>query len=104
MAQRRDASGRFVGSGFKNYGGGLKIRVELIPEGIIELLQSADIEDDLDRRGHAVASRAGLEDYASNTWTGFDRARCTVRPVTYKGRLDEAKSKRLTTALDAARQ
>jgi len=97
----RDASGRFVaGAG----SGGVKIKIELNSAGIIELLQSEEIEDDLDRRAHAVVQQAGEEDYESHSWVGFDRARATIKPATYKGRLDEARDKRLTRSLDAARR
>lgn len=82
----------------------MQVKIELNREGIVQLLQSSDVEKDLARRGEAVAAAAGTEDYESRTWIGFDRARCTVAPTTFQGRQDEANDKRLTRAIDAARR
>jgi hypothetical protein len=82
----------------------MQVKIELNRAGIVELLKSKGVQDDLTRRGENIANAAGPEDYASRTWVGFDRARNTVAPTTYKGRRDEAVNKRLTSSIDAARR
>lgn len=81
-----------------------KVRIVLNSDGIKQLLQSKEIEQDMKRRGDAVAEAAGgAPDYVCESWVGFDRARATVRTATHKARRDEANDRTLTRSIDAAR-
>jgi len=83
----------------------VKVRIELNSDGIVELLKSQGVKDDMERRAKNVAVAAGGEpDYVGEAWIGKDRARGTVRTATPKARSDEANNRTLTSAVDAARQ
>lgn len=82
----------------------VKIRIQLNSEGIVQLLQSDGVKNDIERRANAVANAAGGEpDYIADAWVGKDRARGTVRTATHKARVDEAENRTLTRSVDAAR-
>jgi hypothetical protein len=99
----RDSSGRFV-AGSGSSGGRVKIRIELDEKGIIELLQSADVEDHMLERAERVADAAGgAPDYEEGSFVGHDRARSFVRTATIEARRDEATNHTLLRAVDAAR-
>src|SRR5699024_1550918 len=80
-----------------------KIRIELNSKGIIDTLKSREVAAELRRRADRVRDRAGADDHAADVWTGFDRARATVRTTTAKGARAQASNRNLTRALDAAR-
>ena len=67
-----------------------------------ELLQSAEVQAELERRGHAIADAAG-EGFEVESFVGRRRARVTVRTATYAARKAEATTRALTNALDAGR-
>lgn len=80
-----------------------QIRIELDSKGIKQLLQGAEVGDDIKRRTDAVARRAG-EGMRSSTYTGRDRVRGMVWTGTAEARKAEAESRALLKALDAARE
>lgn len=88
-----------------------RVRVELNPAGMAELLKSAGVEADLQRRGSSVlaAARAGAPvdegDYQRSLHVETvitDRATVRVRSGTDHGYLVEATTGNLARALDAA--
>jgi len=80
------------------------VRVKIISKGAREILRSAKVQAELERRGKAIADAAGGEpDYEVETRVGANRVRTSVRTATQKAREDESRNKALTRALDAGR-
>lgn len=78
------------------------VRVVLNRKAIVQLLRSAEVRADLESRARRIADRAG-EGFEVDSEAGTKRARASVRTVTYEAILAEAKHRKLTHALDAAR-
>ena len=72
--------------------------------GVRELLKSQGVLDDLLERGIRVANAAGgLDDHQVDAEVGKNRARVAVITDTYEAKLNEARKRTLTRAVDAAR-
>lgn len=69
---------------------------------VIELLKSAEVQADLRRRAQAIATRAG-EGHRVDSDVGPRRARAAVITDTHRARRAEAKSRTLSSAIDAGR-
>lgn len=81
-----------------------KVRIQLNSPGIVELLQSAAVQDDLAARGGRIAAAAGdAEDFEVAATMNRDRAVVFVRTATREGRAAEAEDRALTRAIDAGR-
>lgn len=78
------------------------VRFELNRRNIGELLRSAEVQADLDRRAQNIADAAGpgMETESDPSAT---RARAEVRTATYEARLAEARGRALTRAIEAGR-
>ncbi len=76
--------------------------VKLNRKGIRDLLRSAEVRNDLERRAARIASAAG-EGMESDSSTGKNRARATVWTDTYEARRAEADGFALSRAIDAGR-
>lgn len=80
------------------------IRIKLNSAGVKAVLQSPEMQADLQRRGDAmVAAAGGSPDFEAEVSIVGDRAMGRVRTATTEGRLAEAKDRALTRALDAGR-
>jgi hypothetical protein len=79
-----------------------KVRIELNPAAIEELLRSQGVVDELRRRGERVVNAAG-EGHELEVYQGYDRARATIRTTSARAARAEAIDRNLTKALDAAR-
>lgn len=79
-----------------------KAKVTLRYEGIGQLLRSKEMAAEMNRRGQAVADRAG-DGFVCETVIGRTRARAMIFPTTVQALLRERKDKVLTRAIDAAR-
>jgi hypothetical protein len=80
------------------------VRVKIISKGAREILRSAKVQAELERRAKAIADAAGGEpDYEVGSRVGANRVRTSVRTATQKAREDESRNKSLTRALDAGR-
>ncbi|ROS62203.1 hypothetical protein EDF38_1306 [Frigoribacterium sp. PhB160] len=81
-----------------------KVRIEITPGAIQEILKSAEVQADLRDRAERIASAAGSsEDYEVDTRVGRTRARASVRTASFEAMRDEAENRTLTRALDAGR-
>lgn len=78
------------------------VRVALNPKGIVALLQSQAVADDLAARGERIAAAAG-EGVEVRSTTNRDRAVTFVTTATTEARLAEAEDRTLTRAIDAGR-
>ncbi len=78
------------------------IRVEMNRRGVTELLKSAEVQADLERRAKAIAEAAG-PGMEVDVRVGKTRARASVRTETFEAILSEATDKTLTKAIDAGR-
>lgn len=78
-------------------------RFQLNRSGIRSILKSAEAKAELERRAKAVASTAG-EGFEWDSMIGVSRARATVKTATNAARRAEAKDKKLTRSIDAARR
>lgn len=76
--------------------------IKLNSAGVRDLLRSAEVRADLERRGGAVVQAAG-DGYEVESKTGSNRARVTVRTATFEARRAEAVEHRLVRSLDAGR-
>lgn len=79
-----------------------KVRIELNRRGVKELLRSAEIQTDLDRRAEQIAAAAG-PGHEVQARPSRTRARSVVRTATTEARLAEATDRSLTRAIDAGR-
>ena len=85
------------------------LRVELNSEGLKALLQSAEVQADLERRAQAIAAAAGgSPDFEASVKvvggsSKAGRAYGYVRTATFEGRAAEARDRALTRAVDAGR-
>lgn len=78
------------------------VKVKIKPGAVPKLLRSAEVLADLERRGQAIARVAG-PGMECDTYVGANRARATVRTATGEARRAEARSRSLTSAIDAGR-
>jgi len=78
------------------------VRFEMNPNALREILRSDEVLGDLRRRGEAVAAAAG-PGHRVETETGPNRARVAVITDTIPAMIAEARDRRLTRAIDAAR-
>lgn len=72
-------------------------------DAIAELLKSAEVQADLERRGRQIAAAAG-EGMEVETRVGRTRARTSVFTATEDAIIAEATRRDLTRAIDAGRQ
>lgn len=80
------------------------IRIKLNSAGVVALLQSQAVADDLARRGERIAEAAGGEpDFESRVTQNRDRSVVFVTTASIDGRRAEAEDRALTRALDAGR-
>lgn len=79
-----------------------KVKIELNRSAVRDLLRSPEMAGNLAGRGQAIARAAGAG-HEVQTFIGRNRARVTVRTATTAARVAEAKSRRLTSAIDAGR-
>lgn len=79
-----------------------KIRIELNRDGVVALLQSAEVAADLAARGERIASAAG-DGFEVKASTNRDRAVVFVSTETTEARRAEAEDRALTRAIDAGR-
>lgn len=62
------------------------VKFELISEGIVELLQSPEIADALEKEAERVAKRTGIKDgIAVKTAVGYKRARASIIATSEEG-------------------
>lgn len=78
------------------------IRVVMNRRGVAELLKSAEVQADLERRSEAIAAAAG-PGMEVDVRVGRTRARASVRTGDIDAMLAEANHKALTRAIDAGR-
>lgn len=78
------------------------MRIDLNGPAIDELLKSQEVQDDLERRGRAIAEQAG-QGMEVEVTVGATRARASIRTGTTEARIAEATDRTLTSALDAGR-
>lgn len=76
--------------------------VRLNRKGVTVLLKSPEVKADLEARANRVANAAG-EGFEVDSEVGPQRARASVRTVTFDAMKSEAEDRALTRALDAAR-
>lgn len=76
--------------------------VKLDSQGMRELLRSEDVRADLGRRARAIAAAAGPGHQASST-IGRRRALAMVWTDTPEAMVAEARTRKLTRAIDAGR-
>lgn len=74
------------------------VRVELISEGVRELLRSAEIAAECKSQADAIAGRAG-DGYEVSVYTGRNRVNASVGPATEKARRDNNKNNTLLKAV-----
>lgn len=80
------------------------IRVKINSKGAVAVLKSPEVQAMLLERARRSAAAAGGEpDFEASVTVGKNRARASVITATHAGRLAEAKDRKLTKALDAAR-
>lgn len=80
------------------------VRVALNPKGIVALLQSQAVADDLAARGERIAAAAGgADDFVVTATRNRDRAVVFVTTATHEARKSEAEGRALTAAIDAGR-
>lgn len=80
------------------------IRIEMNSRGVVELLQSAEVQAELLRRAEAIQQATGSpEDFDVLPVVGRQRAAVYVSTKTVEGMLAEATDRTLTRALDAGR-
>lgn len=79
-----------------------KVRIEMNPAGFQEILKSAGVQADLERRAEAIANAAG-DGMDVDVRVGRTRARASVRTGTPEAMRAEARDKTLTRAIDAGR-
>lgn len=84
---------------------GTTLRIELNRKGIVELLKSAEVRDDLMGRAERIAEAAGGEEkgFAAKTSVAPDRAAVAVETTTLQARQREARDRALTGAIWAGR-
>jgi hypothetical protein len=78
------------------------VKVKLNRKGVVELLKSAEVANDLDRRAQAIASAAGPGHRIEESETP-NRARVAVITDTFEAMRREATERSLTRAVDAGR-
>lgn len=78
------------------------VRIETNKAGIIALLQSAEVQNDLAARAGRIASAAG-EGFEATSTSNRDRAVAFVSTTDYDSRKAEAEDRALTRAIDAGR-
>jgi hypothetical protein len=79
-----------------------KIRIEMNPKAIGELLKSQPVQDDLKARADRIAEAAG-DGMLASVRVGKTRARASILTDTIAAKRAEAKDRALTRALDAGR-
>jgi hypothetical protein len=80
------------------------VRVVLNSRGIVDVLQSEEVQRDLRRRAEAIANAAGgAPDFEAAVEVVGDRAMGRVWTATTEGKRAEAEDRALTRALDAGR-
>ena len=80
------------------------VRIELNAAGVRSLLQSSDVQADLQGRAERIAAAAGgAPDFVAESRVGATRARASVRTATFDGMRAEATDRVLSRALDAGR-
>lgn len=79
-----------------------RIVFDLDRHGIGQLLKSPEVRRDLERRARAIAAAAG-PGHEVATETPGTRVRVTVTTATTQARLNEARHRSLTRAVDAGR-
>lgn len=77
-------------------------RLKLNKDGIVALLQSEEVQQDLAARGERIAATAG-EGVEAELTKNRDRAVVFVRTKTNEARKAEAEDRALTRAIDAGR-
>jgi D-serine deaminase-like pyridoxal phosphate-dependent protein len=77
-------------------------KVKLNRAGIKSLMRSPEVLSDLEARAKRVASAAG-EGFEADSGAGPNRARASVRTVTFDAMRAEGEDRALTRALDSAR-
>ena len=80
----------------------MTVRIELNRDGVAEILKSAGVLAELERRAHAIAAAAG-DGFVVESSTGRSRARVRVYADTFEAKRAEAKDRALTRAIDAGR-
>ena len=77
-------------------------RLKLNKDGIVALLQSEEVQQDLEARGARIAAAAG-DGVEAELTKNRDRAVVFVRTKTNEARKAEAEDRALTRAIDAGR-
>lgn len=80
----------------------MEVRVVLNRAGVGELLRSAEVKAELERRAARIAAAAGAGNEVESG-VGRTRARAAVVTETFEAKHSEAKDRTLTRALDAGR-
>lgn len=81
----------------------VRVQVEIISDGVSELMRSKGIVSAVDSAAKRVQLAAGPEFFAKPAIVSEGRAVALVVPVGYKGRYAEATEKRLSKAVTACR-
>lgn len=85
------------------------VRIEVVPEGVVEILKSQAVQDRLAQAGEAIASAAnaaaGLDDgfEVVRGTGGKTRTRVFVQTASAEGMRAEATNRALSKSLDAGR-
>lgn len=78
------------------------VKIKLNRKGVVELLKSTEVADDLDRRAQKIAAAAGPGHRIEANETR-NRARVAVITDTFEAMRREATDRSLTNAIDAGR-
>lgn len=79
-----------------------RIKIEMNPAGVREILQSEAVRAELHRRAQLIADAAG-EGMEASSQIGATRARASVRTETPEAMRAEAEDRTLSSAIDAGR-
>lgn len=81
----------------------VKVRIEVLSEGIAALMQSAEIANEVTDAADRISNAAGLNFEALPAQVVGDRAMALVVASDYEGMLEEARDKVLSKAVSACR-
>ncbi|QCG77271.1 hypothetical protein SEA_BUBBABEAR_10 [Microbacterium phage BubbaBear] len=84
----------------------LSSRIKMNTKGIVALLKSQEVQDDLAARGERIAASLPTDDkeeWKVNNFLGYDRANTVVRTANVAAQRTQAETNALLRALDRGR-